>query len=103
MVTLGSAIRRARLDANLSQGEVGIRLGVSQGTISFWEREIEMPRIDHLVKLLIEFPALVEFVGEQDYKVIDQLRRIERALFKGKCACENCNCQTETGSSENNL
>lgn len=92
MSSLGSCIRQARLRADLPQEDFAARLGVSQGTISFWERDIETPTLDNLVKLLAEFPDLLGDIRVHRNEVIQQLRQIERALFNGQCACENCGC-----------
>ncbi len=94
MSSLGYAIRRARMRADLSQGELAARVGVSQGTVSFWERDIEVPTLDNLVKLLAQFPDLLGAVQVHHGHVIQQLRQIERALFNGQCACDNCQCSS---------
>ncbi|MBI5301736.1 MAG: helix-turn-helix transcriptional regulator [Chloroflexi bacterium] len=95
-ISLGHAIRRARMRAPLAQTELARRLGVSQGTISFWERDIESPSLDHLLKLLDLFPDLLDAVRLHNGEMLRQLRRIERLLFDGHCACENCNCHAES-------
>jgi transcriptional regulator with XRE-family HTH domain len=95
--SLGDALRVARQRANLSQGALAARLGVSQGTISFWERDVELPTLDHLLKLLVEFPELLDAVRTHNHEMLMQLRRIERIVFNGQCACENCNCTSGGG------
>ncbi len=92
MGTFGTAVRSARQRAGLSQGELAARLGVSQGTISFWERDIELPTLDHLLKLLVQFPELLDAVRTHNHEMLIQLRRIERIVFNGQCACRDCNC-----------
>ncbi len=94
MSSLGNCIRHARRRADLSQEDFAARLGVSQGTISFWERDIETPTLDNLVKLLALCPDLLGDIRAHRSEVIQQLRQIERALFAGQCACEGCNCAT---------
>lgn len=93
MSSLGQAIRNARVRAELSQGEVAARLRITQGTVSFWERDIETPTLDHLIKLLAVFPDLLGDIRVHRTEVIQQLRQIERALFNGQCACEHCDCE----------
>ncbi len=90
--SLGSAIRMERRRAELSQQELAARVGVSQGTISFWERDIETPSLDNLVRLLARLPDLVDAVRQHRNDVLVQLQQIERVLFDGRCACENCPC-----------
>lgn len=99
MSSLGRSIRRERMRANLSQEELAKRVGITQGTISFWEHDIETPTLDNLIKLLGEFPDLLGDIRVHRNEVIQQLRQIERALFAGQCACENCGCNTQSASS----
>lgn len=97
--SFGTAVRHARQRATLSQGELAAQLGVSQGTISFWERDIELPTLDHLLKLLVEYPELLDAMRVYNHEMLLQLRRVERILFNGHCACENCACATSGESS----
>ena len=94
MSSLGSSIRNARLRADLSQEDLAKRLGITQGTISFWERDVETPTLDNLIKLLAQFPDLLGDIRVHQHEMIRQLRQIERALFDGQCACQNCGCQS---------
>ncbi len=98
MSSLGYSIRNARLRANLSQEDLAKRLKITQGTISFWERDVETPTLDNLIKLLSHFPDLLGDIRVHQQEVIKQLRQIERALFDGQCACENCNCNAHSGT-----
>ena len=99
MSSLGSAIREARMRADLSQGDLAKRVGVSQGTVSFWEHDVETPTLDNLIKLLAQFPDLIHDIRVHRLEVIRQLRQIERALFGGQCACHDCGCHMEAGTS----
>ena len=98
MSSLGQAIHNARVRAQLSQGQVAKRLGITQGTVSFWEHDVETPTLDNLIKLLAEFPDLLGDIRLHRVEAIRQLRQIERALFDGQCACGNCSCNTEANS-----
>ncbi len=95
--SLGRAIRAERLRAELSQQQLAARIGVSQGTISFWERDVEAPTLDNLVSLIAYLPDLAKPIREHHFELVEQLRQIERALFDGGCACENCQCKEHTG------
>jgi transcriptional regulator with XRE-family HTH domain len=92
MSALGHALRSARTRARLSQNELASRLGVSQGTISFWERGVEEPTLDNLAILLAQLPEMAQDLQARHYSKFRQLRQIERVLFNGRCACANCNC-----------
>ncbi|MBI5033725.1 MAG: helix-turn-helix transcriptional regulator [Chloroflexi bacterium] len=95
MSSLGNAIRHARRQVDWSQKELARQMGVSQTTISFWERDVEMPRLEHVVKLLLYFPQLIDTLRISDQELMQQLHQLERTLTNatGKCACENCTCQ----------
>ncbi len=97
--SFGAAVRHARTRAARSQGELAAQLGVSQGTISFWERDIELPTLEHLLKLLVEYPELLDAMRVYNHEMLSQLRRVERILFNGKCACEKCACAVDGESS----
>jgi transcriptional regulator with XRE-family HTH domain len=100
MSSLGYAIRHSRRHVNWSQQELARQIGVSQTTISFWERGIEVPRLEHIVKLLIYFPGLMETIRTTDQNLARELQQLEQTLVtaNGKCACENCTCQTTLAS-----
>ena len=51
MDTIGSRIRVARQKALLTQHELGTRIGVRESQITRWERDVSMPRIDHLLRI----------------------------------------------------
>lgn len=49
---LANAIRRARKQTGLSQGELAAQLGIRQSSISQWERGTTLPSTRHLLGLL---------------------------------------------------
>jgi len=90
---LSGAIRTARTQRELTQGELAARIGVSQGTISFWESGSETPRVEHLVALTLELPEIVDSFTGRERELLQRLLRIERELFAGRCACKGCTCE----------
>lgn len=90
---LSQAIRAARLERRLTQGELATRIGVSQGTISFWERGIEAPTVEHVILLALELPEIVEGFDERERELLQGMLRLERNLFSGRCACAGCSCR----------
>ncbi len=91
--SLSQAIRAARTQRSLTQGELAARLGVSQGTISFWESGNETPRVEHLIALALELPEIINGFGGRERELLQRAVRIERDLFAGRCACKGCACQ----------
>ncbi|HUF38218.1 MAG TPA: helix-turn-helix transcriptional regulator [Anaerolineales bacterium] len=86
------AIRSARDRRKWTQVELAGRLGVTQGTVSFWERGIESPSLEHQVKLVTLMPEIFEDLAEQETVILSRLYQLERAVYSGKCSCSGCGC-----------
>jgi transcriptional regulator with XRE-family HTH domain len=92
MYPVSHAIRLARSERGLTQGELAQRLGVSQSTISFWENGAEAPTVEHLIILALELPQIIESFEGRERELLQRVLRLERNLFAGRCACEGCSC-----------
>jgi DNA-binding transcriptional regulator YiaG len=57
---LAVAIRNARRQASMSQGELAERLGIRQSSISQWERGTTGPTARRLVELMNVLPSLAD-------------------------------------------
>lgn len=86
------AIRQARQQRRWTQVELARRLGVSQSTISFWERGIESPSVSHQVQLVTLMPEIFEQLARQQGDLLARLYRLERVVYGGKCSCQGCGC-----------
>lgn len=89
---LPKAIRESRKKREWTQTELAKRLQVSQGTISFWERSIETPSLDHMIDLLKLMPEIFEKLAQQEADILSRLYQLERAVYEGKCSCRGCGC-----------
>jgi len=92
VLPLPQAIRAARRAHGLTQDECAARIGVSQGTISFWENGTETPTIEHLITLALELPEIIESFDGRERALLQRVMRLERTLFAGRCACPGCTC-----------
>ena len=92
MRALAQAIRAARTTEGLTQGELAARIGVSQSAVSFWENGAETPKIEHLILLALELPAIVGSFDGRERDLLERVLRLERTLFTGRCACAGCTC-----------
>jgi transcriptional regulator with XRE-family HTH domain len=92
-LSLSHAIRMARTEHGLTQGELAARIGVSQGTISFWENGAETPTIEHVIALAVELPEVIESFTGRERELLQRVLRLERDLFRGRCACKGCTCE----------
>ncbi len=90
-IRLSDAIRDGRSTHGLTQADLASLVGVSQGTISFWEQGKETPAFVHMLKLLLYLP---ELRGSLPPEQVDLLSRVERALFADHCTCGDCSCHT---------
>lgn len=70
MATLGSRIKKARENIGMSQGELAISIGIkpSSGVISNWERDLNKPDAEKIVKLCevlnISAAFLLDYYGK---------------------------------------
>lgn len=74
MNTLGERLRKAREDAGLSQTELAEKIGIksSSGVISNWERDLNKPDADKIVRLCevlkISASYLLDYYGKSDFQ-----------------------------------
>lgn len=94
--SIPQALRAARMERSMTQGELAARLGVSQGTISFWENGTEMPTVEHLIVLALELPEIIESFDGRERELLQRVLRLERELFEGRCACAGCSCGNDS-------
>ncbi|GEM_PF-103395 len=90
--SLAHTLRKARLRHGLTQVQLAARVGVSQGTISFWENGVQTPTVEHVIALALVFPEIVESFQGRERALLQRLLVLERELFEGKCACRRCPC-----------
>ena len=88
------ALRSARLGRGLTQGELAARVGVAQSAVSFWERGVETPTVEHLILLALEWPAILRGFEGRERELLERVLRLEREVFPGRCACAGCTCQS---------
>lgn len=88
---LGTKIKQARLEANKSQLQVGVALGVSDKTISGYESNRISPPVSKLLAMCDYFKKPISyFLGTdpKEYKVSSRLRSVEIALKELKSELE---------------
>ncbi len=92
MTPFGRGIRKARGERGWNQQELAERVGVSQVTISHWERGEEYPSFAHLAALGSVLPKVLHYAHEEELELLRRLMRAERLVFSGACSCEGCSC-----------
>lgn len=64
---LGKVIRRARREKEISQQELGDKIGVSIVSIRSWEKEYFFPRLHHLFAVMKALDLKIEdFMEKED-------------------------------------
>ena len=58
----GIKLKELRIERNLSQKELGIKLGVCNQTISFWELGSRDPDLDSLIKISNFFNVSTDYL-----------------------------------------
>lgn len=92
---LAIPIRSARMERQLTQGELAALIGVTQSTVSFWESGAEAPTVEHLILPALELPEIIETFNGRECELSQRVLRLERELFAKRCACAGCSCQFE--------
>ena len=54
-MTIGKKIKDLRLEKELTQKELGRKIGVSQKAIDYWERDVYEPKVSSVIALVKYF------------------------------------------------
>ncbi len=92
MTPFGRALRKARGEHGWNQQDLAERVGVSQVTVSHWERGEEYPSFAHLALLGSVLPGVLRYAHEEELELLRRLMRAERFVFSGACSCAGCGC-----------
>jgi len=92
MTSFARALNRARKEHGWSQEYLAADLAVSQATVSFWERGVEYPSLEHLAGLVGLMPEVLLYAHEEELDLIRRLMWAERLAFGGGCSCQGCGC-----------
>ena len=56
----GKNIKELRIEKNMSQKMLADKIGVTQGAVYFWEKEINEPTVGYIVKLATVFGVSID-------------------------------------------
>lgn len=66
--TIGYRIKELRTEKHISQSQLGEMLGVSQDTVSLWEKSKSLPSVDIIIKLSEIFSVSCDYLlGVNDF------------------------------------
>lgn len=80
----GKNIRELRIEKNMSQKMLADKIGVSQGAVYFWEKEINEPTVGFIVKLATVFNVSIDELlsYETNNDKVENTKRVEMmAMF----------------------
>lgn len=87
-MVIGSRIRKARLDLNLSQEQLGNLIGVSKVSICGYENETKIPSLQNFLDLASNLNVTLDYllgndteVVKEDTKVTIKIRKEELKLL----------------------
>ena len=81
----GSRLRRLRESLNLTQEEVGKRIGVTKGTINKYENNTTLPPVDKLEAMAILYRTSLDYLRNLDNRsniIIDDLPIFQQELIR---------------------
>lgn len=78
-MNIGSKIKKARVEANLTQEEVVEYLGVSRQTISNWENEKTYPDIVSVVKMSDLYVVSLDYLLKEDNQMSNYLEYMDES------------------------
>ena len=66
-------IENLRMENNLSQKDLSMKLEISQSAISEWEKNLRYPKIEHLIRMSELFQCSIDYIlnKENDYGIIE--------------------------------
>ncbi|MBO4323359.1 MAG: helix-turn-helix transcriptional regulator [Clostridia bacterium] len=66
-MNISAVIKELRLEKELSQAELGKRIGVSQKAVDYWERGINEPKASYIAALADFFDVSADYLlGRKD-------------------------------------
>ena len=80
----GQNIKELRVEKNMSQKMLAEKIGVTQGAVYFWEKEINEPTVGYIIKLAkvfgVSIDDLLSYEVQKDQK--ESTKRVEMmAMF----------------------
>lgn len=66
MPSLGKSIHLARLEAESSMNDLGTSIDVNPTTLASWEHDLEAPLREHLFRLSLQYPDLIDTFKERE-------------------------------------
>lgn len=82
-MTIGQRISQYRKEMNLSQEQLGDKLGVSRQAVYKWESDLSLPDSNNLIELSKIFSiGLSELIGHDNHEEIDDIKSLSQTNSK---------------------
>lgn len=72
MCKIADKIKELRIEAGITQPELAKLVGVSNGTISFWENGLSTPRFSYIKKLAVSLNTTSDYLLEEEKRDMNQ-------------------------------
>lgn len=69
-MSIGSRIKQARKDMNLTQEDLAAAIGVTKGAIANYENEVSVPKIELLIKLMKKLDVDANYLYQDDVRFL---------------------------------
>lgn len=76
----GDKLKQLRKQANLTQEELGKKLGVAKNTVSYWESDDSQPSLDTIKEISILFQVSVDYLLGNEIDGLEEIEQIKRLL-----------------------
>lgn len=76
----GEKIKQLRKQANLTQEELGKKLGVAKNTVSYWESNDSQPSLDTIKEISNLFQVSVDYLLGNEIDDLDEMNKLKRLL-----------------------
>lgn len=76
----GNKLKELRKQANLTQQELGEKLGVAKNTVSYWESGISQPSLEIIKEIATHFQVSVDYLLGNEIDGLEEIEQIKRLL-----------------------
>ena len=82
MMTFNEKLKECREEAGLSQNDIAERLSITRQAISKWERGVNEPDIETIVRLADMYNVTIDQLLREDFSIVKRLAMKERSYKK---------------------
>ena len=73
-------LKELRKQANLTQQQLGEKLGVAKNTVSYWESGISQPSLEIIKEIANQFQVTIDYLLGNEIDGLEEIEQIKRLL-----------------------